>query len=157
MPQQLQLATNGLTNNSNGTANGATDAKTTTNWHSNLQNGTANGHHINEEDNVIEEVNGKADIKIQGGFYLMKWKSSLRINPLGLQTYNCKRISFIISGNLLKIERTGPVEWSDDEYEEEEVEEEYEQEDHKKIEVAPASAPPPPPPVYYLFYIQISM
>jgi len=114
MPQQLQLATNGLTNNSNGTANGATDAKTTTNWHSNLQNGTANGHHINEEDNVIEEVNGKADIKIQG--------------------------------NLLKIERTGPVEWSDDEYEEEEVEEEYEQEDHKKIEVAPASAPPPPPP-----------
>ena len=60
-------ATNGLTSNSNGIANDSADAKP--NWHSNLQNGTANGHHINEEDNVIEEVNGKADIKIQGDFF----------------------------------------------------------------------------------------
>ena len=56
---------------------------------------------INHEDQEIEEVNGKADIKIEG--------------------------------NLLTIKRTGPIDWSDDEYEEEE-------------ELIPTSLPPPPPP-----------
>ena len=94
-------ATNGTTKQSNGTAlsNGLNSSN------------TANGYHINEEDTEIEEVNGKADIKIQG--------------------------------NLLKIERTGPVEWSDDEYEEDE-EEEYEKE-VEEPKIAPPAPPPPPP------------
>ncbi len=40
-----------------------------------------------------------------------------------------------IEGNLLKIARTGPVEWSDDEYEDDDDE-----------EAAPPPPPPPPPP-----------
>ncbi len=43
-----------------------------------------------------------------------------------------------IQGNLLKIARTGPVDWSDDEYEEEE-------EEKKERPQAPAPPPPPPP------------
>ena len=94
---------NGTTKQSNGTALSNGNNSTT----------TANGYHINEEDNEIEEVNGKADIKIQG--------------------------------NLLKIERTGPVEWSDDEYEEEEEEYEDEEKEVEEPKTVPPAPPPPPP------------
>lgn len=69
------------------------------------QNGNGHINHINDDDKVVEEAKGKADIKIQG--------------------------------NLLRIARTEPVDWSDDEYEDEEEPEE---------KVAPPAPPPPPPP-----------
>ena len=44
-----------------------------------------------------------------------------------------------IEGNLLKIARTGPVDWSDDEYEDEE-------EEVNTIPIPPPPPPPAPPP-----------
>ena len=107
----IQTLANGSA--TNGTSNGTNN---TAKQNGTLSNGIANGHHINEEDHQIEEVNGKADIKIQG--------------------------------NLLKIERTGPVEWSDDEYEddEEEVEENNDIPPPPPPPPPPTNIPPPPPP-----------